>query len=189
MSYVYVDITANRVERHHNGLQLAEISAPATPTSGYGHLYAKTDGKIYWKDDAGTEYDLTAAIGATGYVGTPVNLTARTAAIGATTAYTTPAADGYYRVNVTVTITQPATTSSQIGFQIKYTDANDSAVKTSNNVNNITQSTANTTGTMLAFSYPIYAKASTAIQYQTAYSSSGATAMQYDISIIIELIK
>lgn len=60
MSYVFVDITANRVERHHNGLQLAEMTAPVTPASGWGHLYAKSDGKIYWKNDAGTETDLVA---------------------------------------------------------------------------------------------------------------------------------
>lgn len=45
---------------------IAEIAAPATPASGFGRLYAKsTDGKLYWKDDAGTEYDLTST--GTGY--------------------------------------------------------------------------------------------------------------------------
>lgn len=42
-----------------NHLQLAEISAPSTPASGSFHLYAKTDGKLYGKNDGGTEYDLT----------------------------------------------------------------------------------------------------------------------------------
>ena len=44
-------------------LTLAEQAAPSTPTTGYGVLYPKTDGKLYWKDDAGTEYDLTSAGG------------------------------------------------------------------------------------------------------------------------------
>lgn len=39
---------------------IAEQAAPATPATGYGVMYPKTDGKLYWKDDAGTEYDLTA---------------------------------------------------------------------------------------------------------------------------------
>lgn len=33
-----------------------EAAAPATPASGYVRIYAKTDGRIYSKDDAGTEY-------------------------------------------------------------------------------------------------------------------------------------
>lgn len=64
MSYVFVDISANRVYRNYNGLQLAEMTAPVTPGSGWGHLYAKSDGKIYFKNDAGTEYDLTDTVGA-----------------------------------------------------------------------------------------------------------------------------
>jgi hypothetical protein len=35
-------------------------SAPATPPSGFGRVYFKSDGHIYAKDDAGTEYDLTS---------------------------------------------------------------------------------------------------------------------------------
>ena len=44
-------------------LKTAEISAPGTPASGFGYTYAKTDGKLYFKNDAGTEYDLTATGG------------------------------------------------------------------------------------------------------------------------------
>ena len=40
-------------------IEIAEQTAPGTPDSGVGALYAKTDGKVYWKDDAGTETDLT----------------------------------------------------------------------------------------------------------------------------------
>ena len=40
-------------------------SSPATPASGYGIVYAKTDGKLYFKNDAGTETDLTATGGGT----------------------------------------------------------------------------------------------------------------------------
>lgn len=38
-------------------------SSPATPPSGFGVVYAKTDGKLYFKNDAGTETDLTATGG------------------------------------------------------------------------------------------------------------------------------
>ena len=40
-------------------ITVAEISAPSTPSSGYGAIYAKSDNKLYFKNDAGTEVDLT----------------------------------------------------------------------------------------------------------------------------------
>ena len=39
-----------------SALTLPEGSAPSTPASGYGVAYFKTDGRMYSKDDAGTEY-------------------------------------------------------------------------------------------------------------------------------------
>ena len=41
------------------GLQIDEQAAPATPPSGRGTLYFKTDGVLYTKNDAGTEAQLT----------------------------------------------------------------------------------------------------------------------------------
>tara|TARA_R100001086_G_C11848217_1_gene261035 strand:- start:22073 stop:23968 length:1896 start_codon:yes stop_codon:yes gene_type:complete len=38
-----------------------EAAAPGTPATGEVVIYAKTDGKLYIKDDAGTETDLTAS--------------------------------------------------------------------------------------------------------------------------------
>lgn len=43
------------------GITLSEQTAPSTPGSGYFEVYAKSDGKLYGKNDAGTEYDLTAS--------------------------------------------------------------------------------------------------------------------------------
>ena len=40
-------------------VEMAEIAAPATPLSGYGRLYAKTDGRLYWKNDDGYEFNLS----------------------------------------------------------------------------------------------------------------------------------
>jgi hypothetical protein len=40
------------LEAQHN---YKEIAAPGTPSTGYVSVYAKSDGKIYSKDDAGTE--------------------------------------------------------------------------------------------------------------------------------------
>jgi len=41
-------------------IEFKEMPAPATPPSGSLLVYAKTDGKLYAKNDAGTESDLTA---------------------------------------------------------------------------------------------------------------------------------
>lgn len=47
------------------GIQLREMTAPSTPSTNWFAVYAKSDGKIYGKNDAGTEYDLTAGSGGT----------------------------------------------------------------------------------------------------------------------------
>ena len=41
----------------------SEVAAPGTPSAGTGVVYAKTDGKLYFKNDAGTETELTGAGG------------------------------------------------------------------------------------------------------------------------------
>jgi hypothetical protein len=49
-----------------DGLYFKEISTPGTPASTWGRLYIKASGvtnKLYYKDDGGTEYDLTASSG------------------------------------------------------------------------------------------------------------------------------
>ena len=43
-------------------LLLTEGVAPDTPATGKVHIYAKTDGKLYFKDDTGTEYVATAPV-------------------------------------------------------------------------------------------------------------------------------
>jgi hypothetical protein len=41
-------------------LEANEEAAPGNPAAGKVRIYAKSDGKVYSKDDAGNEYDLTA---------------------------------------------------------------------------------------------------------------------------------
>lgn len=45
-------------------LELTEIAAPSTPATGKLAVYTKTDGKLYIKDNAGTETDCTGGGGA-----------------------------------------------------------------------------------------------------------------------------
>lgn len=78
------------------GITLAEGTAPGTPSSGYISIYPKSDGLLYWKDDAGVEY----AVGYGGLIATPavsgrLTLTSATPVLtasvtGATTVYFTP---------------------------------------------------------------------------------------------------
>lgn len=54
-------------------IKIAAETAPSTPESGYVTVYAKTDKKLYLKDDAGTETDLTAGSGGSGDVVGPAS--------------------------------------------------------------------------------------------------------------------
>jgi hypothetical protein len=47
------------------GIELVESAAPGTPASGFGVMYVKTDNKIYFKSDAGIEYNLTESAAGT----------------------------------------------------------------------------------------------------------------------------
>lgn len=49
--------------RFPGSIRLIEAAAPGTPPTGMVYVYVKADGKIYIKDDAGTETDLTSATG------------------------------------------------------------------------------------------------------------------------------
>jgi hypothetical protein len=118
-----------------------------------------------------------------------VDLTAQGAAIAAITAYT-PTADGMYRVSWVATITRAGSVSSTLGgsssFQLKYTDANDSLVKTT--AAPVINSAANTTGTSISGTLVAYCKASTALQYIFGYTDGGGTTMQYNLHFKVEAL-
>lgn len=121
-----------------------------------------------------------------------VNLAGQTAAITATTAYAVPSAGASrYLVTFVAKVTTAASVSSVLGgangFQIKYTDANDSVVvttgaiaNTSGLATNLNTTQATYSGTML-----VNAKASTNIQYLMDYTSAG-TAMAFNLKINIQ---
>jgi hypothetical protein len=120
------------------------------------------------------------------------DLTAQTAAIGATTIYAVPAGgQGMYRVSWVATITTAASTSSVLGgangFQVIFTSPTDSVVKTSVAGNSVT-SVANTTGTTVSGELIAFCKLSTNLQYSFGYTSVGATPMAYELHIRVEAI-
>ena len=113
-----------------------------------------------------------------------VDLTAQAAAISATTAYGVPVGgDGMYRVSYYAKVTRAATTSSILGgLTITATDP-DANVSTQTSSTSVTNSL--TTG-VITGEIVVYAKASTNIQYAMAYTSVGATAMQYNLHLKVE---
>jgi len=119
-----------------------------------------------------------------------VDLTGQTAAVGATTIYAVPATGvGMYRLTWNAKVTTAATTSSVLGgaggFQITYTDADDSVALTPLAVPNAL-ATGNSTATQLSGVVAVNAKASTNIQYRFGYTSVGATVMAYSLHIKLE---
>lgn len=116
--------------------------------------------------------------------------TAQAAAKTSTLAFAVPASQsGFFRVSYTASVTQAATSSSTLGgtngFQVSYTDADDSNVKTSSGG---TTSAGNTTGTQISGVITVNAKTSTNINFTFDYTSSGATAMQYNLHVRVEYI-
>jgi hypothetical protein len=61
---ILATVTATSLLVGTGGITLTEASAPATPASGLVAVYAKTDGKVYRKDDAGTEAELAGSTSA-----------------------------------------------------------------------------------------------------------------------------
>jgi len=110
-----------------------------------------------------------------------VNLTAQSAAKSVTTLFT-PVNDGLYQIAYYAKVTTAATTSSTIGpFTVTSTDPD------GNTVVSVGESTSqnSTTNGFINGIIPVYAKGGTAIQYALSYASSGATAMAYDLYIVV----
>lgn len=133
-----------------------------------------------------------------------VNLTAQNAVISATTLYAVPVAGaGMYRISWVAKITIASDNASALGgttgFQVVYTDADDSVVTTTAGTPPTfvdTQSVAskplvwnNTTGTQINGTVIVNAKASTNIQYKFGYTDTHTTtAMVYSLKIRLEAI-
>jgi hypothetical protein len=70
---------------NYDEITIAEQAvAPATPASGFGHIYPKPDGKLYYKNSSGVETELTnvAGVGISRVVTqVSTNITAGSAAI------------------------------------------------------------------------------------------------------------
>lgn len=114
-------------------------------------------------------------------IGDAVSLTNQSASLGATPAFVATTT-GVYRVSVFARVVQAATTSSSLSATIGATD------KTIAYTVALTAVTGNSTGTVLQGSVLVRCDQAQAINYSTTYASVGATAMQYDLVVTVELV-
>lgn len=89
---------------------------------------------------------------------------------------------GYYRINWYGRVTQAATVSSSLSVTIAWTESGVTLTSTSAAV------TGNATTTVIQGALPILIDAPGPVTFATTYASSGATPMQYRISVWPELI-
>lgn len=128
-----------------------------------------------------------------------IDLTAQGGALAAQTLIASVAASGIFRISWVATVTRAATTSSTLGgtagFQVTYTDPDDSVAKTSAaagapsaGVNQSYSQTnqGNSTATQASGVVVVQAKVGTALNYSFGYTSSGGTSMQYNLHIRVE---
>jgi len=94
----------------------------------------------------------------------------------------TPSIRGLYRVSWALQLTRAATTSSSVTVTIGWTSGGVSQSQTFPAVTGNTTTTG-ASGVVLMLPDP-----STGVTIQTAYSSSGATTMQYALSASVELV-
>jgi hypothetical protein len=62
------NITMNGSLTQENGAILKEIATPSTPSSGYGRVYFKSDGKLYQLNDSGIETQVGTGSGGINYI-------------------------------------------------------------------------------------------------------------------------
>ncbi len=126
---------------------------------------------------------LPATLGAIPSIVNTVTLATQGASVSATDFSGTRLLVGTYRATYHAQITQAATTSSSLTVTIGWTDG---AVAQSISGAPII---GNTTATGQSGGALIHVDAATAVNYSTSYSSTGATAMQYSLNLLLERIK
>jgi hypothetical protein len=152
----------------------------STGTIGINQANTSTDGYL-------SQTDWNTFNKKTGLVQAPTELTGQTASLAATTFYTTPAADGWYRITITATITTAAGTNLDLAAQLRYTEATDNVAKTypNTNVNGMNRTATNSTAASISLTSVCHVKASTALQYVTTFSFTGG-APQYNLHATVE---
>ena len=113
------------------------------------------------------------------------SLTGQTASLSATALDTGALAPGVYRVSYAARITTAASTSSSVTITISWMDGNVAQTQSG------AAMTGNTTTTQQNASFLIHVGPNTlssndVVKYATTYASSGGTAMQYSLYVMVE---
>lgn len=124
---------------------------------------------------------LIGRVQASAYVAKSLTLVNQAAAIGAT-ALVAQGSFGVYRVSWNVRITQAAGVSSAVTVTVANTDSGVNVAQVGPAL------TGNTPTSVQSGSFLVRADAATAITYAVAYTSVGAPAMTYTISVVIETV-
>lgn len=90
---------------------------------------------------------------------------------------------GTYRLSYYATIVVAATVSSSLTVALDWTDRAQSKTITFSAI------TANTTGTVQSQTLLIRISSNSPVRYATTYSSTGDTAMEYDLKVVLERIE
>ena len=114
---------------------------------------------------------------------TSVQLAEQTAAIGTTALPVGALASGLYRVSYLAHITTPATTSSSLTVTLGFTNGGIACHLSGAAL------TGNTAATVQSETWLLSIDASTPVTYSTAYSSTGAQAMAYRLSLVAEAVE
>jgi hypothetical protein len=111
-----------------------------------------------------------------------VSLTDQSAAISPTDVAVQSIATGLYRLTWYARITRAATTNSSLTVTIGWTDGTVSCTTSGAAI------TGNTTTTIQSGTVLVQADSASPLTYSTAYSSTGATSMQYALSVVTEQV-
>ena len=124
---------------------------------------------------------LTAAVNAAPEMQSSVTGTPVGASISTTPLLADTGSAGLFRVSWFLRVTQAATTSSSVAVSLTFTDGVAVTITGA-------AVTGNTTTTIQQQTVLVRCDAGTALSYSTTYSSVGATAMQYALSVTVERV-
>ena len=167
-----IPITSSMIDTEVNSKSTTELQTSVISNTWFKYFLQMQDRAENTPYAVGTVFD---------------TLTDQTAAIAATkvtistpTGLTTNLSKGLYRVLTYARITQAASTSSSLTVTLGWEDGTVDCTSSGSAL------TGNTTATTGSLDLMIRSDADASVTYETAYSSSGSTAMQYRLDVVLE---
>ena len=127
--------------------------------------------------------DILDAIGQSPSLFGSAGVTGQSAAIANTPLNDDTLTEGLYRVSYHARVTQAATTSSSLEVIVSFTSGGGAQSKTG------TAITGNTITSWESQTWLIYVDDASGVSYSTNYTSVGATAMNYEVYVVLEKVR